>query len=60
MGEYPMLPCANCGHGLAFDSAAEETTKLVDVTAEPVFAGRKGQREVPALICPECGHVTAL
>jgi predicted RNA-binding Zn-ribbon protein involved in translation (DUF1610 family) len=54
-----MLPCVNCGAELA-GRDCEETTATVDVTAEPVFAGRRGQREVPALVCPECGEVTAL
>jgi len=59
MGDHKHLPCGDCGREL-FGSGAEETTALVDVTAEPVFAGRKGQREVPALKCPDCGHVTPL
>lgn len=54
-----LLPCSNCGTEL-FGKDCEETTKLVDVTSEPVFAGRKGQREVPGLICPECGATVAL
>jgi len=59
MGDKKMLPCQNCGVDLA-NRETEETTALVDVTAEPVFGGRKGQREVPAWVCPECGEVTPL
>lgn len=55
----PLLPCSNCGIDL-FGRDCEETTALVDVTAGAVFAGRKGQREVPAVVCPECDEVTAL
>ena len=51
MATRKMLPCSGCGRELA-SGDAEETTALVDVTDEPVFAGRKGQREAPALICP--------
>lgn len=54
-----MLPCSNCGTEL-FGREKEETTAMVDVTPEPVFAGKKGQREVPAYVCPDCGEVTAL
>lgn len=54
-----LLPCQNCGVDL-MDYDCEQTTAVVDVTSEPVFAGQKGQREVPALVCPECQEVTAL
>lgn len=54
-----LLPCSGCGAELQ-GSGAQETTVMIDVTPAPVFHGRKGQREVPALECPECGEVTAL
>lgn len=49
----------NAQYDLA-DRDCEETTATVDVTADAVFAGGKGQREVPAWVCPECGHVQPL
>lgn len=54
-----MLPCQNCGADLV-GRDCEETTTLVDVTPEPIFQGRKGQREVPAKVCPDCGEVNPL
>ena len=53
------LPCSDCGVDLV-ERDCEKTTLLVDVTAEPVFGGQKGQREVPAWVCPECETVNAL
>jgi YgiT-type zinc finger domain-containing protein len=53
------LPCSNCGIELV-GRDCEETTSHVEVTAEPVFAGEKAVREVPAWICPECGNTQAL
>lgn len=54
-----MLPCQNCGVDLV-GRDCEDTTALVDVTPESIFQGRKGQREVPAKVCPECGEVNPL
>jgi hypothetical protein len=53
------LPCSGCGIDLK-DADTEETTAIVEITAEPVFAGEQAVREVPALVCPECAEVTAL
>lgn len=59
MGDDKLLPCRNCGTEL-FNQDTETTRVLVDVTPEPVFAGRKGQREVEAWVCPDCGEATPL
>ena len=54
-----LLPCSECGIDL-YEVDAEETKTTVEVTDEPVLAGKAGEAEVPALICPKCGEVTAL
>lgn len=54
-----LLPCSGCGIDLS-EVDAEETKTTVEVTSEPVFAGQPGKAEAPALICPECGEITAL
>lgn len=54
-----LLPCSGCDIDL-YEVDAEETKTMVETTSGPVLAGRPGEAEVPALVCPECGEVTAL
>lgn len=57
MGDYKFFPCSGCGIELK-GRDYEETTTMVYVTEQPVFAGKRGQHEIPAAKCPECGEVT--
>jgi len=38
---------------------AQETTAVVEAKPNPHFSG-ESVKEVPALVCPECGEKTAL
>ena len=54
-----LLPCQNCGEELQGNPDATATTTTVKAKPNPHFSG-DSVKDVPALICPECGEVTAL
>lgn len=58
MGDKKHLPCSGCGRDLQFVDT-EETTAVVEDKPNPHFSGQE-VKEVPALVCPECGETTAL
>lgn len=56
MGDKMLLPCTECGAEMFNDG--ENTTTEIEL--EYQFGGEQATREVPAMVCPECGEVTAL